>query len=91
MLRTTSAAAGIGQFSAVQTVAPVGMELSAIGTRDAAQVERGIAAFARDPNGGLIVTASGFGANHPQLIATLAARTTCPQSIPSATMSRAAA
>ncbi len=82
VLRTTFTAAGIGQFSAVQTVAPVGMELSAIGTRDAAEVERGIAAFAREPNGGLIVTASGFGANHPQLIATLAARYNLPAVYP---------
>ena len=82
VLRTASAAAGIGQFSAIQTVAPIGMELSAIGTRDAAEVERGIAAFARDPNGGMIVTASGFGANHPKLIATLAARHSVPAVYP---------
>jgi putative tryptophan/tyrosine transport system substrate-binding protein len=82
VLRTASAAAGIGQFSAVQTVAPIGMELSAIGTGDAVEVERGIAEFARDPNGGLIVTASGFGANHPQLIATLAARHNLPAVYP---------
>jgi ABC-type uncharacterized transport system substrate-binding protein len=82
VLRNASVAAGIGQFSAVQTVAPIGTELSAIGTRDAAEVERGIAEFARDPNGGLIVTASGFGANHPQVIATLAARHKLPAVYP---------
>jgi putative ABC transport system substrate-binding protein len=82
VLRNSSAAAGIGQFSAIQTVAPIGMELSAIGTRDTAEVERGIAALARDPNGGLIVTASGFGANYPQLIATLAARHSVPAVYP---------
>ena len=82
VLRTSATAAGIGQFAAVQTVAPVQMELSAIGTNDAAQVERGIDAFARDPNGGLIVTASGFGANYPGLIATLAARYNLPAVYP---------
>ncbi|MFL5069211.1 MAG: ABC transporter substrate-binding protein [Xanthobacteraceae bacterium] len=82
VLRTASAAAGIGQFSAIQTVAPIGMELSAIGTRDAAEVERGIAEFASGPNGGLIVTASGFGANHPHLIAMLAARHNLPAVFP---------
>jgi putative tryptophan/tyrosine transport system substrate-binding protein len=82
VVRTASAAAGIGQFSAVQTVAPIGLELSAIGTRDAAEVERGIAEFARDPNGGLIVTASGFGANHPNLIAALATRHKLPAVYP---------
>jgi putative ABC transport system substrate-binding protein len=83
VLRTSTASAGIGQFAAVQTVAPVGTELSVIGTRDAAEVEQGIAAFARDPNGGLIVTASGFGANHPQLIAALAVRHRLPAVYPS--------
>ena len=82
VLRTAVTAAGIGQFAAVQTVAPVQMELSAIGTNDAAQVERGIDAFARDPNGGLIVTASGFAANYPGLIATLAARYNLPAVYP---------
>jgi len=71
VLRTAAAAAGIGQFSAIQTVAPIGLELSVIGTGDAAEVERGIAEFAGQPNGGLVVTASGFGANHPPLIAAL--------------------
>jgi putative ABC transport system substrate-binding protein len=63
-------------------VAPIGLELSAIGTRDAAEIERGITEFARDPNGGLIVTASGFGANHPQLIAALATRHNLPAVYP---------
>ena len=55
-------------------VAPVGTELSVTGTRYTAEVKQSIAAFARDQNGGLIVTASAFSANHPQLIAALAAR-----------------
>jgi len=73
VLRTSTASAGIGQFAAVQTVAP----------RDVTEVEQGIAAFARDPYGGLIVTASGFGANHPQLIAALAVRHRLPAVYPS--------
>ena len=82
VLRTAAAAAGIGQFSAIQTVAPIGLELSVIGTGDAAEVERGIAEFAGQPNGGLVVTASGFGANHPRLIAALAARHNLPAVYP---------
>jgi putative tryptophan/tyrosine transport system substrate-binding protein len=82
VLRNPSAAAGIGQFSAVQTVAPIGIELSAIGTRDAAEIERGIAAFAREPNGGLVVTASNFGATNPLVIAELAARHNLPAVYP---------
>ena len=50
---------GIGQFGAIQTVAPsLGVELSPIDVRDADEIERAVAAFARAPNGGLIVTAS---------------------------------
>ena len=82
VLRDANVASGIGQFAAIQAVAPVGMELSTIGLRDANEVERAIAAFARDPNGGLIVTASGFGTNQPQLIATLAARHNLPAIYP---------
>ena len=36
----------------------------------------------RDPNGGLIVTASGFGSNNPELIATLAIRHNLPAIYP---------
>jgi putative tryptophan/tyrosine transport system substrate-binding protein len=82
VLRTAAAAAGIGQFSAIQTVAPIGLELSVIGTGDAAEVERGIAEFAGQPNGGLVVTASGFGSNHPQLIIALATRHNLPAIYP---------
>jgi putative ABC transport system substrate-binding protein len=82
VLRDANVASGIGQFAAVQTVAPIGTELSAIGVRNAKEVEDAVAALGRDPNGGLIVTASGFGANHAQLIATLAARHKVPAVYP---------
>ena len=82
VLRDASVASGIGQFAAIQAVAPIGMELSTIGVRDAGEVEHAIAAFARDPNGGLVVTASGFGANHARLIATLAVRHNLPTIYP---------
>ena len=82
VLRNSAVAAGIGQFASIQTVAPVGMELSVIGVPDLGEVERGIAAFARGQNGGLIVTASGFAANHPRLIAGLAAQHNLPAVYP---------
>jgi putative ABC transport system substrate-binding protein len=82
VLRDVNVASGIGQFAAVQAVAPLGIELTAIGLRDANEVEQAIAAFAREPNGALIVTASGFGANHAQLIATLASRHNLPAVYP---------
>ena len=57
--------AGIGQFSVIQSVAPsVGVDVSAINLRDGAETERAVTAFARKPNGGLILTASGLAAIH---------------------------
>jgi len=74
---------GVGQLGAIQSVAPsLGVELSPIGLRDADEIERAVAAFARSSNGGLIVTANQFGANHPTLIATIAARHRLPAVYP---------
>jgi putative ABC transport system substrate-binding protein len=71
--------AGIGQFAIIQSVAPsVGMEVSPVNIRDAAETERAVAAFARQPNGGLIVTASALAQVHRDLIVTLAARHKLP-------------
>ena len=59
VLRDPAITAGIGQWAAIQAVAPsLGVELSPINVRDAAEIERAVAAFARAPNGGLIVTGS---------------------------------
>ena len=61
VLRDTAIAAGPGQFAVIQAVAPsLGVEVSPVNVRDAGEIERAIAAFARSPNGGLIVTASGL-------------------------------
>jgi putative tryptophan/tyrosine transport system substrate-binding protein len=82
VLRDPTLASGIGQFAAVQTVAPIGLELSAIELRDAAEIERATALFAREPNGGLIVTASQFGANHADVVTATAARHKLPAVYP---------
>ena len=58
------------------------MELSVIGLHDAGAIEPAVAEFARTPNGGLVVTASAFGANHPGVITTLAARYKLPAVYP---------
>ena len=59
VLRDPNVASGIGQFGAVQIVAPsLGVELSPVDRRDAGEIERAVAAFASGVNGGLIVTAS---------------------------------
>ena len=46
--------------------------------RDAPEIELAVAAFARAPNGGLIVTASPLAQRHRDLIVTLAARHKLP-------------
>jgi len=61
VLRDVAIAAGSGQLGAIQSVAPqLGVETHPVGVRDANEIERGIAAFARGSNGGLIVTGSGW-------------------------------
>src|SRR5205823_5417460 len=74
VLRETTSAAGIGQFAAIQTVGSVGMELSAVDMGDLAELERAVAEFARGPYGGLIVTASQFAVDRPDVLATLTAQ-----------------
>src|SRR5205814_1634367 len=60
--------AGTSQFTAIQTVAPaLRMEVNPVNVRDAGEIERAVAGFARSPNGGLIVT-SGPATLHRDLI-----------------------
>ena len=68
VIRDSAIAAGAGQFGAVQAVAPMlGLEVSPINVRDAGEIERAIAGFARSPNEGLIVTASAIGESSPRV------------------------
>src|SRR6266436_2958312 len=79
VLRDPGIASGIGQFGAVQAVAPsLGVELSPVDVRDAPEIERAITAFAGSGNGGLIVTGSSLATRHRDLIITLAARHKLP-------------
>ena len=72
-------AAGIGQFAVIQSVAPsFGVDVRAINLRDAAEIERSVATFARTPNGGLILTTGALSAVHRDLIISLAARFRLP-------------
>jgi putative tryptophan/tyrosine transport system substrate-binding protein len=74
---------GPAQLSAIQAVAPsFGVELSAVGVREAPEIERAIAAFARSSNAGMIVTASTSAAVQRDLIITLAARHRLPAVYP---------
>ena len=71
--------AGIGQFGAIQNAAPsLGIEVSPINLRDAGEIESAVAAFARTPNGGLIVTGSTSTSTHRGLIIALAAQHKLP-------------
>jgi putative ABC transport system substrate-binding protein len=78
VIRTAYSATGIGQFAAIQAVAPTfGIELAAIGDRDSDEIERGIMAFLRGQTDGLIVT-SQLAQKERDLVITLAARHRLP-------------
>ena len=79
LLRDPTTPQGTGQFGAIQSVAPsLGLEVSPVNVRDAGEIERAVAAFARGSNSGLIVTGSGLAIVHRELIVTLAARYKLP-------------
>jgi putative ABC transport system substrate-binding protein len=75
VVRDAAVASGIGQFGAIQAVAPLlGVELHPIDPRDAGEIERAITAFASRPNGGLVVTATNLATIHRSAIIALATR-----------------
>jgi ABC-type uncharacterized transport system substrate-binding protein len=79
IIRDSTMASGIGQFAAIQSVAPsLGVEVIPVNVRDAGEIERAVAAFARASNGGLIVTAGPLSYVHRDLIVTLAAQHKLP-------------
>jgi putative ABC transport system substrate-binding protein len=79
VFRDPAITSGIGQFAVIQSVAPsLGVEVSPISVRDAGEIERTVAAFARSPNGGLIVTSGAGSVLHRELIIALAARYKLP-------------
>jgi ABC-type uncharacterized transport system substrate-binding protein len=79
IVRDPAITAGIGQWGAIQSVAPlVGLEISPINVKDAGEIERTIAAFARSPKGGMILTGSALAVVHRDLIIALAARHSLP-------------
>jgi putative ABC transport system substrate-binding protein len=79
VLRDSALAAGSGQLGAIQAVASsVRVDVSPVDVSDAGEIERAVVEFARSPNGGLIVPASGLVIVHRDLIITLAARHKLP-------------
>jgi putative ABC transport system substrate-binding protein len=68
VLRDTSQGSGTSQFAAIQSVAPsLRVEVIPVGLRDTDEIERAVSAFARSPNGGLIVTAGASAATSESL------------------------
>jgi putative ABC transport system substrate-binding protein len=79
IIRDAASLSGPAQFAAIQAVAPsLGVDVSPIGVREPADIERAIAAFVHSSNEGLIVTGSALTAVHHRLIVTLAARHKLP-------------
>jgi putative tryptophan/tyrosine transport system substrate-binding protein len=79
VLRDTTTPTGIGLFGVIQALAPsLRVEVTPVNLRDAGEIERAVAAFARAPNGGLIVPAGAAGVSHRDLIVRMAARYKLP-------------
>jgi putative tryptophan/tyrosine transport system substrate-binding protein len=79
VLRNAAISAGIGQYAAIQSVAPsLGVELTPMNVRDASEIERGITEFSRTPSTGLIVTGSALVAGYRDLVISLAERYKIP-------------
>jgi putative ABC transport system substrate-binding protein len=82
VIRDPTRGSGIAQFAAIQTAAQsLGVELSPVNAVDVHDMERGITAFARSVNGGLIVTSGGTGF-HRNVIIRLAAQLRLPSVYP---------
>jgi putative ABC transport system substrate-binding protein len=83
VIRDPLLTSGTAQLGAIQSVAhSLGAELIPVGARSADEIERGLSTFAREPDGGVIVTASPLAAVHRNLIITLAARHRLPAVYP---------
>ena len=83
VLRDPDLASGIGQFAAMQSVAPsLGMELTPIGVRGASEIERALSAVTQRSNTGLVVLPSSLTLLHRKLIIALAAHHHLPAVYP---------
>src|SRR5262249_39227829 len=79
VLRDATQGGGTSEFAVIQAMAPsLRMEVNPVNMRDAGEIERAVAAFARVPNSGLLATASAAVRFHRNLIVTLAARHKLP-------------
>jgi putative ABC transport system substrate-binding protein len=79
VLRDPAFSSGNSQFAVIRAMAPsLRVEVNPVNLRDPGEIERAVAAFARSPNGGLIVTTGAAATLHRNLIITLASRHKLP-------------
>jgi ABC-type uncharacterized transport system substrate-binding protein len=79
VIRYAANPAGIAAFSAIQNAAQsLGLLVSPINVRDPREIERTVAAFARSPNGGLVVTQTASATVYRDVIIAVAARQKLP-------------
>jgi putative ABC transport system substrate-binding protein len=83
IMRDARVDTGIAQLAALQSVAPVlGIEVRPVQMRDADEIERSVASFAREPGGGLIVVGGALAAVRRDVIVASAARHRLPAVYP---------
>jgi putative tryptophan/tyrosine transport system substrate-binding protein len=83
VIRNPTRGGGNPNFGAIQAAAaPLGMEVSPVDLRDVDAIERGVAAFAGAPNGGLVVPPAALATTHRDVIIKLAARFRLPAVYP---------
>jgi len=83
VLRDPDQPSGGGQLGAIQAVAAsLKVDLIPMDIRDEHEIERAITAFARQPNGGLIVTAAALAQIYRSVIIAMAARVRLPAVYP---------
>jgi len=83
VVRDPSETSGIGQLTAIQTLAPsFGVEVAPVDARDSKEIERTVSTIARNANVGLIVTLSGSAIVHRKLLIALADRHRLPAVYP---------
>jgi len=73
----------MGYLAAIHALAPsIGVQVTPVDVRQTSDIERAVAAFARTPNSGLIVTADPAAIVHREAIIALAARHRLPAVYP---------
>ena len=83
VIRDPVQVSGGGQLGALSAVAPLlGVELTPVGLSEPDEIERAITTFARQPNGGLVVTTAAAAQIHRKLIISQAEKNQLPAIYP---------